>query len=534
MSLPPIDRLAEVPDRICSALRRVCQDAKYDDELIMTLASLALTASGSESLPLVHHVLRRRGDRPATLARLFAYSDAVDEPTVRQLFGSRLTDALLDAAILTRDQGATGSGRDHDDAVATRITDDAMVTQAPQDAAAGIRSRFHLRPLEGLWLLADDPGGGRDAVMPPAGTTRQIVQLLAPALTEALLDVGCGPGSLALTAARRGACRVVGTDINPRAVDAARFNARLNGLETQVEFLVGDLLEPVRGTRFPLVVAQPPYVVQPPTAEAVTYLHGGPSGEELTMRLVAGLPDVLEPLGRALVLMEAVVRPDEPLHARLRPALGDAPVDLLVLAAPGPPPAVQVLAYASLEAPAGGPAYQAAAHRYMEHLESIGANDFHHALVVLRAHAQNGPVQSRLAATVPVKALANGNAAALDTLLAAIDLAALKDARLVDRSVRAARHADWIEERPRPAPDLEPVRSVRFGPGSFGSDCQLSPERYQMAAVLDRAVSIGAAVTDYAEATERTPEAVRGEMLGFVREGLMRGLLEPSMPLTAQ
>ena len=72
------------------------------------------------------------------------------------------------------------------------------------------------------------------------------------------------------------------------------------------------------------------------SAIAVTYLHGGPSGEELALRLLAMLPDVLAPGGRALVLMEAVVRPKEPLHARLKPMLGDAPVDLLVMAAPGP------------------------------------------------------------------------------------------------------------------------------------------------------------------------------------------------------
>jgi hypothetical protein len=229
------------------------------------------------------------------------------------------------------------------------------------------------------------------------------------------------------------------------------------------------------------------------------------------------------------VLMEAVTRPQEPLHARLRPMLADAPIDLLVLAAPGPPPVVQVLAYASLEAPGGGAAYRAAAHRYLDHLEALDAGDFQHALVVLRAHPEQRQTRSRLAATVPVKALGYGDAGSLDALLTAIDLAALNDAALVDRAIHASRHAQWIDERPLPDPDLEPVRSVRFGAGGFGSDFQLTPDRYLMAALLERASSIGAGAAEYARVTERTPEVARGDMLAFVREGLMRGLFEPGL-----
>jgi SAM-dependent methyltransferase len=524
VTLPSIDHLADLPDSACLALRAVCAGARYDDDLIMGLASLAVTASGSEFLPVVHHVLRRRGDAAATLARLFAYSDVVDTPTVREVLGDALMEALLHAGLLTHEDEPDHAAHGHNPERG----------QDPAPEQRGLRSRFHLRPLDGLWLLADDPSGGRDAVMPPAGTTRQIALVLPKASKNAVLDVGCGPGSLALTAALRGASHVVGTDINPRAIDVARFNARLNGLDYRAEFYVGDLVEPVGGAQFPLVVSQPPYVVHPPQAEAVTYLHGGPTGEELTLRLLEHLPHVLEPGGRALVLMEAVVRPHEPLHARLRPMLGDAPIDLLVLAAPGPPPPVQVLAYASLEAPGGGPGYRAAAQRYLDHLETIDASDFHHALVVLRAHPEpeGSTRRSRLAATVPVTALANGDAAALDALLEAIDLAALNDAALEQQPVHASRHAQWIEERPRPDPDREPRRSVRFGGGSFGSDCQLSADRYRMTAVLDQAPTIAAGVAEYARVARRPPATVRADLLAFVREGLMRGLLAPGAALT--
>ena len=105
MALPAVDRLADVPDDVCLALKDACAEAGYDDELIMSLASLALSAAGSEFLPVVHHVLRRRGDNAATLARLFAYSDLVDTRTVSELLGEAPTQALRDARPLRAGRG---------------------------------------------------------------------------------------------------------------------------------------------------------------------------------------------------------------------------------------------------------------------------------------------------------------------------------------------------------------------------------------------------------------------------------------------
>jgi release factor glutamine methyltransferase len=79
---------------------------------------------------------------------------------------------------------------------------------------------------------------------------------LVPEQAGDVLDVGCGAGTLALVAASRGARRAVGVDLSERAIELARFNARLNGVAA--EFRAGDLLAPVRGEAFDLVVSQPP------------------------------------------------------------------------------------------------------------------------------------------------------------------------------------------------------------------------------------------------------------------------------------
>lgn len=65
-----------------------------------------------------------------------------------------------------------------------------------------------------------------------------------------VLDYGCGSGILAIAAARLGAARVAGVDIDPQAVAAAHANAERNG----VTALFADSTQPMAG-EYDLVVA---------------------------------------------------------------------------------------------------------------------------------------------------------------------------------------------------------------------------------------------------------------------------------------
>jgi SAM-dependent methyltransferase len=68
-----------------------------------------------------------------------------------------------------------------------------------------------------------------------------------------VLDVGCGDGAYALTAARAGA-RVIGLDRSTAALDAARANAEAKGLD--VDLQVGDASAlPFPADRFDVVLA---------------------------------------------------------------------------------------------------------------------------------------------------------------------------------------------------------------------------------------------------------------------------------------
>jgi 23S rRNA (cytosine1962-C5)-methyltransferase len=89
---------------------------------------------------------------------------------------------------------------------------------------------------------------------------RLAVARLAPG--RRVLDAFCYTGGFGLHAARAGARAVVGIDVSEPALELARANARLNGLEA-VEFVRADIFDHLAalvaaGERFGLVVLDPP------------------------------------------------------------------------------------------------------------------------------------------------------------------------------------------------------------------------------------------------------------------------------------
>lgn len=113
-----------------------------------------------------------------------------------------------------------------------------------------------------------------------------------------VLDLATGSGIIALFCADK-AKKVIGTDINPKAINYAKFNAILNGLDTKVEFRLGDLFEPVKNEKFDLIIWNGPTLATPnlPNKYPI-YCFGGADGLDFTRRFINEAPDHLRPNGR--------------------------------------------------------------------------------------------------------------------------------------------------------------------------------------------------------------------------------------------
>ena len=100
---------------------------------------------------------------------------------------------------------------------------------------------WHQAPDTSAINISLDPGMAFGTGSHP--TTKMCLRWLEAHIkgTEIVLDYGCGSGILAIAAARLGASRVVGVDIEPGALVAARENAVRNGV--MAEFL--DASEPL-------------------------------------------------------------------------------------------------------------------------------------------------------------------------------------------------------------------------------------------------------------------------------------------------
>jgi methylase of polypeptide subunit release factors len=191
------------------------------------------------------------------------------------------------------------------------------------------RAPLSLYPIRGLYFVSDQlftvvGRNGRvipdDVVYPAlAGTTADFLNGMPDTPFSALLDLGTGTGVAALLAARQGTGQVWAVDITERSCRLCEYNASLNGID-RVAVRVGDLYEPVAGLTFDRIVAHPPYV--PVLESHLIYRDGGADGEQITRRIIAGLPQHLRPGGHFYCRCLATDRKGAPLEQRIRALLG--------------------------------------------------------------------------------------------------------------------------------------------------------------------------------------------------------------------
>ncbi len=129
---------------------------------------------------------------------------------------------------------------------------------------------------------------------------------------ERVAEPGCGTGVLSLFCARAGAAAVVGTDLDPVALAAARQNAVANGLADRVDFREGSLLEPVTGP-LDLVVALLPH--RPAPRPFHLRFYGGPDGTDLLLAVILQAAERLVAGGRLVLYLNSIANPRRVLAA---------------------------------------------------------------------------------------------------------------------------------------------------------------------------------------------------------------------------
>lgn len=210
------------------------------------------------------------------LVRLFLLRVALPPERLLGLLGSQSFDLLVALGVLKQRQGKFASAVD-------------------------------LYCVDGLFIATDhrhmvyqDDQLDEDPVMYIGLDSLGLVYTAPRNAVRRVLDLCTGSGIQALVASCY-AQEVIGVDINPRAVRFARFNAGLNGIRN-VRFLVGDLYNATIGSKFDLILANPPFVASP--RQHLKFRDGGGRGEAVLSRIVSDAASSLTDGGRLYVVAD--------------------------------------------------------------------------------------------------------------------------------------------------------------------------------------------------------------------------------------
>lgn len=191
-----------------------------------------------------------------------------------------------------------------------------------KDRAAGRPAKYIIGRAEFHSL----PFAVDERVLVPRPETEILVERALAVLEEQargefqlVVEIGTGSGAVAISiAANFAEANLIATDVSPAALDVARANAEANNVASRIEFLCGDLFEPLATLglegRVDVVVSNPPYVSEREwdklpreirSFEPRLALVAGPGGTEIHLRLIAEAPQYLRQGGALLLEMDA-------------------------------------------------------------------------------------------------------------------------------------------------------------------------------------------------------------------------------------
>lgn len=147
--------------------------------------------------------------------------------------------------------------------------------------------------------------GSMAEVYKPAEDTLLLLRHAERLVAGDVLEMGTGSGYIAIELSRMPRVRrVVGVDIDPKAVGMAGSNALEAGVSDAVKFLESDLFQNLGDSRFDWILFNPPYLPSEGVIDELSWAGGGKGGE-LLMRFLSEAPPHLSPGGCILAVVSS-------------------------------------------------------------------------------------------------------------------------------------------------------------------------------------------------------------------------------------
>ncbi|YAL83698.1 DUF7059 domain-containing protein [Dermacoccaceae bacterium W4C1] len=485
--------------RLAQALRAADYTLPAIAERLGERASLALNRE--QPLPAAR-VTEDAGDPVAVLVRLFALGYAVPVGRVDDALPGFGVSGLVDSGVVALESGDR------------------------------IRAAFDLRPYgqdDQSWYVLSDlsevmtgaplPG---DHVLGIGGASTTLASWTPRTQVGAALDLGAGCGVQSLHLSTH-AETVVGTDVSQRALAMARANAAMNGLDWDLR--AGDLLQPVAGEQFDLIVSNPPFVITPRDAEvpAYDYRDGGRVGHAVVAELVSQVHEHLRPGGVAQLLGNWEVPDGGDWREVVGSWVSGTGLDAWVVQRESQDPCQ----YAELWSGDGGhragtPGYETMYRAWLDDFEGRGVDRIGFGVITLQRPQKprepwlelteaNGRVDSPMGPTI------------LAGLAARSWLAQEGDAGTLGTRWKVA--ADVTDERfGKPGDDDPTVILARQG-GGLGKVVRLDTVSAALLSVCDGQLPAGPALEAIASLTGISADAARDQALPVLRELIADGFV---------
>jgi methylase of polypeptide subunit release factors len=468
--LPDITDLADLTADDWAAMRQRLVAIGVDAANVAPLLALCAQFPEDDRDPIRLWHLRQRGDAAALAMRLLMFGDVLTQAEATEALGEPIHGVLTDAGLLlTRDEH--------------------------------VRCPLRLAMAGDFYVFGDDLRLGGDVVMGMRETTIPLWRAVTPVHgLQRALDLGCGAGAIALLLCRH-AEQVIATDINPRAVALARINVALNGVDN-IDVREGDLFAPVANEQFDLIAAHPPYVALPDGMPATSHLHGGPRGDELARRMLAGVAAHLAPGGQAVVLAHWPLRDGESQTLHIRESAGTE-LNLLVFRL-GTTPADDLATFWGQQQRHDA----AAVARIREHYAQLGLVGTEACISVLR-RAVAAPMWTAVL-DVPPPSAGFITADRIQRLFRSCDLLHGPDEALLAARLRLPEGTSVASIRGVPASDGTKTM-VMLPPATLLQPLHVTPDTQRFIVAVQSAATV----------------AESGQPLAAVREALARGVLEP-------